>query len=697
MTTFHHTQIQVGDSNAPSTINTPLGAIDAAIGDLASIGPTARSSVVAAIGASALSTDAKTTLIAAINEIANEVQAARGGSADLDARLDALATAATATSGTGTTTLTAASAATDTTLEVADDEGFNDGDYITVTLDSGALHATTVNGTPAANIITITDGIPTGANAAIGNAVSKTLVEVALARTELASGNGFTPTLPDTVDAAAGRVFNVQRYGAVGDGSTDDAAAFQAAIDAAEAAAPATVIIPRATSDYVIGTALSIETDNVHIVGVGFPTVAASASLDVDTDSPDSAMFFFNGVDHCSIRGLKLDGSSATSSTGVMLRGCTYCVVSNLWIDTPVSTGTQSGYGVYMVGANHFNKVEYCRCNNAGYSAFDVARDNITPVATQPTHNVYFACVAIDATQDGYDVFQTVGTQILNCYSSGAGRIGINITGGASGFQNRECLVQGNYVTGGSAEGIFVDDYGPQCRIIGNHVQNNTFTGIGVNTTASNNCLIANNIVDNNSKFGIQVGSAGPIVVGNQVLNNGDTTDYNGIDVYSNAAKAQILDNNVFGSGGHGIMVDTCQYASVRGNFVDSNTLSGIFLTALSQAMVANNHVIENQQHGIYLDDVDRSTIVGNHCFHNSQQTNATYQNILVDNNSDYNNIQTNTCERGGTTMPQYGISIDDSTCDGNFVTNNNLYEGGTTGDLNDAGTGTVTAAGNRT
>jgi hypothetical protein len=75
-----------------------------------------------------------------------------------------------------TTTLTAASPATDTTLTVASITGFSDTDPISVKLDSGILHDTTVSGAPSGSTITMAAGIPAGENAAIGNEVAANIL-----------------------------------------------------------------------------------------------------------------------------------------------------------------------------------------------------------------------------------------------------------------------------------------------------------------------------------------------------------------------------------------------------------------------------------------------------------------------------------------------------------------------------------------
>jgi len=68
------------------------------------------------------------------------------------------------------TTLTVAGASTDTTITVASITGINSGDLIGILLTDGTTHWTTVNGAPAAGVITLAVALPSAA--ASGNQVS---------------------------------------------------------------------------------------------------------------------------------------------------------------------------------------------------------------------------------------------------------------------------------------------------------------------------------------------------------------------------------------------------------------------------------------------------------------------------------------------------------------------------------------------
>ena len=72
MTTTNHTDIAYGADGSSAVVNAPLGQLDAAIGDLSTLGTTPKSSVAAALGTSTPTTSAK-TVTGAINELDGEV------------------------------------------------------------------------------------------------------------------------------------------------------------------------------------------------------------------------------------------------------------------------------------------------------------------------------------------------------------------------------------------------------------------------------------------------------------------------------------------------------------------------------------------------------------------------------------------------------------------------------------------------
>lgn len=137
---------------------------------------------------------------------------------------------------------------------------------------------------------------------------------------------------------------------------------------------------------------------------------------------------------------------------------------------------------------------------------------------------------------------------------------------------------------------------------------------------------------------------------------------------------------------------------TVTANVCQENVYYGIYVNGSHLNTIVGNTVQRNGRHGIYVIDSNDNTIVGNTLTENSQELTNTYDDIML-GNSDYNNIQCNTCRAGALAkVPKYGINISHAICDGNLVTNNDMHDDGFgTGSFNDAGTATVTVAGNRT
>jgi parallel beta-helix repeat protein len=232
--------------------------------------------------------------------------------------------------------------------------------------------------------------------------------------------------------------------------------------------------------------------------------------------------------------------------------------------------------------------------------------------------------------------------------------------------------------------------------IIGNTCQANGYYGIWIDTNSTNNIVLGN--ICQGNDIGICLTTAS----GNTVSANtcqGNTTI--GICLETTSVNNTVSGNICQANGTHGIALDgACDNNTISGNTCQGNGNSGISITGSSDNTISGNTCQGNDEHGIYISDVSiNNTIIGNTCTENSQSANNTYDDIIVEVDSDYNNIQGNTCRAGGlANKPRYGINISNADCDGNLVTNNDLYNDGFgTGSFNDAGTGTVTAAGNRT
>lgn len=150
---------------------------------------------------------------------------------------------------------------------------------------------------------------------------------------------------------------NVVDHGALGDNSTNDAAAFQAAHDALPATG-GTIIVPTPTTKYAIATTITI-TKPVRVVGRGWGSILrANGSI--------TAIFTVNDGGEGSIfEKMRLEGNkTATGGTilrGIEINGATDCTVRDVLFSGPNAT-TGLNFGVDIVGAtSNRTKVLNCR------------------------------------------------------------------------------------------------------------------------------------------------------------------------------------------------------------------------------------------------------------------------------------------------------------------------------------------------
>jgi hypothetical protein len=144
-----------------------------------------------------------------------------------------------------------------------------------------------------------------------------------------------TPPLGDSSNRAASTAFvkglttgiNVKQYGAAGDGTTDDTAAIQAAINAVGSAGGGIVVIPAGT---FVCDGLTVSNSNVHIIGSGRgATVLAKKNATGD-------LFQIGNVRQVSISALSIaPNSGVTITAGACINfntsGAIYCDIFDIY------------------------------------------------------------------------------------------------------------------------------------------------------------------------------------------------------------------------------------------------------------------------------------------------------------------------------------------------------------------------------
>lgn len=228
MTGIYHTPIAGGAAANANTFNTPLGQLDHAVVDLAAL--------TALVDANAAAATAGVAVTAAA--VTAEVDAARGGYGDLNSRLAMLVAAG----GNISTAVNGVHNAGWTEVVVDSSTGFIAGSYVIYALVGGAIEYNLIADIHSPTQLTLTT--PIGAGGIADNAVIAMIsASEFAAATVIPHGGTYSPTLPATIGIVSQGSYSVKAYGAMGDKTTDDTAAIQAAIDAAAAAGGGCVLL----------------------------------------------------------------------------------------------------------------------------------------------------------------------------------------------------------------------------------------------------------------------------------------------------------------------------------------------------------------------------------------------------------------------------------------------------------------------
>lgn len=424
-------------------------------------------------------------------------------------------------------------------------------------------------------------------------------------------GNGGTEASP---------VYSVVAYGAVGNGSTDDAAAFQAALDAIKASGlPGTLYIPNGTYKiigqltYNDGPALRVQgASRTGAVIQWTDTATRGFSID-STAASQTSNFTANGQVGDRIVSVA-DGTKATVGGWVFLD------------DTQTRGGTLLTR-VLSVSSNDVTLEDALPCqlltasgaNAKFYSATALLRGiefhdvSLTCVSEAPTNKLTLLLLSrctrfwVDnCTFDGstgplLTTRQTYNSRITNSSFTH----GVTVAG--SGVENQTAtglLVQGNDVR--MCQFGIVFSASPYCRTEGNRVSGRATSvalGRGIKYQDSSNfgVISGNNISDCNL-YGIYLQDDAFCTV------NGNTVSFCGVDPAEHGIQVggfepdfchhNVISNNVVrGCSGYGVAiaptatVETDLYNVVIGNSLSKNVQGGVVLFHAARCQVIGNNI----------------------------------------------------------------------------------------------------------
>jgi parallel beta-helix repeat protein len=378
----------------------------------------------------------------------------------------------------------------------------------------------------------------------------------------------------------SGAFVNVREYGALGDGTTDDTAAIQAAIDAMESDG-GTVLVPRGVHIY---TAIALRTGvSLH----GAPGSVLKIRDNVSDQNDNIAYYFVraNAVDDIEIRGITFDGNQAENIPAVpggswvadilTITGDNIRVVDCTFVDPPDSA--------IMFAQCTNSRVSRCRIDNA------------------PDLGIYYNDTS------GGDAYNNVidGNVITRCQY---GAIGIKRNAS-------DILVTGNAIRD-CGNGITVEDFGSgnhplRVQIVGNRLamighSYEDAAQVGISVQAAHGSIVADNVVDDVIGVGIGLdGTDDCVVAGNYVRGaaTGDATLNIGIYLAprnSQGCQRCIVANNVVrnmqaegfragtGTGDH-------THNRVTDNTFESAASDGLRVDSTWRANVVTDNVLDGE------------------------------------------------------------------------------------------------------
>ncbi len=480
----------------------------------------------------------------------------------------------------------------------------------------------------------------------------------------------------------SGEVFNVKRYGAKGDGVTNDTAAIQATV---AASAGADIVFPPGT--YLVSSTVGLFTAGTRVFGYGAKIKRKDGTCTTHSPatssysygfSPNNGQMFHIDVAGVEFYGLEIDGNklnnistSNDQGDGFELVGATRCVVEDCYIHDIFRDAITLG------SVSDDNTIHNNRIFNVGYSS-SVNGGNgvaITSGSRNIISNNHIKGDSANATQatSGIDIEPNAGTDVctgnviigntidfvrlgqgMACYTSDAngpsypsfGNIYKGNTVYASdsskagdyAFQGRNCsalIFEGNFLRHGATFCARIGGaYTKECKITGNFFKDSSGAGLQMPDSIQD-CEVHGNHSINNAQEGF-------------TFNGGNRLSLKG--------------NSAIGNG----------TASTVGT-----QYHGFVLSGHANCIIEGNSAYLNYGHGMKLYAVTHTQVIGNQLLDNSQRADAESSALNLAGAFDYIDLVRNVVgsQAATTNWVKYGISESGSTTPGSLRFDSNHYE----------------------
>lgn len=479
---------------------------------------------------------------------------------------------------------------------------------------------------------------------------------------------GSTSSIPTYIKGKQWK--NIKDFGAQGDGTTNDLAAIQAAVDALPDTG-GVVFVPFASVGYIINAPIVLPS-NVTMLGEGKGSrivLSGSATRTMITNA-DSV----GGNTGIVISQLYLDGGkSYTSYTEpdsadcILLKNVSKSVISNNWI-----TNTDKD-GIALRAGSVDNEV-------SGNILWSLGEDGITVSGAATRRNRIFNNSVTGRDTTYKDGSNQIPSGILckasetvisgNIIRYGGAAIDINREDASDTL--RQVVVANNIFVECNRTTVSIAD-GYDIRVEGNTFKDCRQRGIFTWATSptSHHVQISNNSFWNQTSHAIYAASGDHYVVSGNMVYSPDST---GILVAGNYSG--ISNNRIDDPGTYGIWLQSSRYSTVSGNVVNSAGESGVYCEGASDSeyvTVTGNVVRNSRKNGIYLLSHDLCVVSANQCIDNDSN-NTGYAGIYV-YASNFNTVSDNVC-----TSPlgqqDYGLNFFSSAyniCHSNFAGGNSV------------------------